>query len=298
MSDAANDKVSITSGATPVAIMPRAAQTAADVSGHYDELDRPYREIWGDHIHHGYWRTGRESPEEAVVALVDFVADRLALTPGMAVCDIGCGYGASGAYLAEHYGLAVTGLTISSAQARVAGGRRPAAGTFTCLERDWLDNRLPDACFDRAFAIESSEHMADKARFFSEAARTLRPGGRLVVGAWLASSAPSRWQVDHLLEPICREGRLPGMGNREDYEALARGAGFVPLGFDDISRNVRRTWAICARRLLLKLATDRHYRQLLASSHTRNRVFALTIFRLMIALRTGATRYGVFTWRK
>lgn len=283
---------------TRVAIMPGTAQTAADVSGHYDELDRAYREIWGDHIHHGYWRTGRESPEEAVEALVDLVADRLALAPGMAVCDIGCGYGAGGVYLAERHLAAVTGLTISSAQARVAEGRRPAAGAFTCLQRDWLDNHLPDACFDRAFAIESSEHMADKEGFFREAARTLRPGGRLVVCAWLARDAPSRWEVAHLLEPICREGRLPGMGDREDYEALAREAGFVPLGFDDIGRNVRRTWSICARRLLLKLATDRHYRRLLASPHTRNRVFALTIFRLMLALRTGAMRYGVFTWRK
>lgn len=286
------------SGTTRVAIMPRTAQTAADVRGHYDELDRAYRELWGDHIHHGYWRTGRESQEEAVETLVDLVADRLALAPGMAICDIGCGYGASGAYLAERHGVAVTGFTISSAQAQVAANRRPAAGAFTCFERDWMASGLPDSCFDRAFAIESSEHMPDKAAFFGETARTLRLGGRLVVCAWLARDAPSRWQVDHLLEPICREGRLPGMGTRRDYESLARDAGFVSLGFDDISRRVRRTWSICARRLAFRLATDGHYRQLLANPETRNRIFALTIFRLILALRTGAMRYGVFTWRK
>ena len=32
--------------------------------------------------------------------------------------------------------------------------------------------------------------------------------------------------------------------------------------------------------------------------HARNRVFALTIFRIMLAYRTGAMRYGVFTFRK
>ena len=92
--------------------------------------------------------------------------------------------------------------------------------------RDWLDNGLPDAAFDRAYAIESSEHMVDKARFFAEAQRVLKPGGRFVVCAWLEGEDATPWQVRHLLEPICREGRLPSMGSRADYEALAAAAGF------------------------------------------------------------------------
>ena len=45
----------------PRMIFPRDPQTAADVGGHYDELDETYRSIWGEHVHHGYWRTGRET---------------------------------------------------------------------------------------------------------------------------------------------------------------------------------------------------------------------------------------------
>src|SRR5687767_8178888 len=106
-------------------IVPRNMQTAADVSGHYDELDRIYREVWGEHVHHGYWRTGRESEREATEALVELVADRLDLRQGQAVCDIGCGYGASAEYLAARFGVHITGLTISAAQARFAEARRP-----------------------------------------------------------------------------------------------------------------------------------------------------------------------------
>jgi tocopherol O-methyltransferase len=276
-------------------IYPRDPQTAADVGGHYDELDETYRSIWGEHVHHGYWRTGRETPEEATDALVGLVAERLELRPGLKLVDIGCGYGASAARLAARDGVEVTGFTLSEAQWRVAAARE---GALDFYRRDWLDNGLPDAAFDGAYAIESSEHMVDKARFFAEAWRVLKPGGRLVVCAWLSRTGPNRIEIRHLLEPICREGRLPSMGTREDYEALAGAAGFVPLRYDDISRRVRRTWSICAGRAARKLATDRAFRRFAFAGTTKNRAFMLSVPRLMVALKTGSMRYGVFVWEK
>jgi tocopherol O-methyltransferase len=276
-------------------IIPRAPQTAADVAGHYDELDETYRAIWGEHVHHGYWRSGRESPEEATAALVDLVATGLDLAPGQRLVDIGCGYGATAARLAEAHRVAVTGFTLSQAQWQVAAAR---PGPLDFRLRDWLDNGLPDAAFDRAYAIESSEHMVDKALFFAEAWRVLKPGGRFVVCAWLAETGAGPFAVRHLLEPICREGRLPGMGTREDYEALADAAGFRLLDYEDISARVRKTWSICAGRAARRLVADRAFRRFAFARTTRNRSFMLSVPRLMLALRSGAMRYGVFTWDK
>ena len=274
-------------------IEPRTAQSGADVAGHYDELDHVYREIWGEHVHHGLWRTGRESVAEATDALSDLVAERLAPQTGDQLADIGCGYGATAARLAERLGVAVTGFTLSQEQARVARAR---PGPLTFHVRDWLDNGMSDASFDHAYAIESTEHMADKAGLFSEAARTLKPGGRFVVCAWLAQDAPRPWEIRHLLEPICREGRLPGMGTLGEYEGWAAGAGLHLVHYEDISRQVRRTWGIVTRRVLGKLLTARRYRRLVLSRSTRNRAFALSLPRLILAYRTGAMRYGVFTF--
>jgi tocopherol O-methyltransferase len=276
-------------------IVPKEQQSAAAVAAHYDELDPFYREIWGRHVHHGLWTTGRETPEEATDALVDLVARQLVLKAGDRVCDIGCGYGAAAARLASRHDVAVTGLTLSRVQAGHAERLAEADKRLTFACRDWLSNGLPDGGFDAAYAIESSEHMIDKARFFAEGFRVLRPGGRLCVCAWLARDGASPWEIRHLLEPICREGRLPGMGTEGDYRRLAWDAGFTIEAFTDISRQVSRTWTICARRVALKIVSDRAYARFLISRESRNRVFALTLARLIAAYRTGAMRYGVFT---
>lgn len=274
-------------------IVPDAPATAAHVALHYDELDPVYRRLWGDHVHHGYWRDGGETADQAVAALVTLVEDRLALEAGQAICDIGCGYGATAAALAGRHDVSILGLTLSVRQKAVADGR--VAG-FSCLVRDWMDNGLDGGAFDAAYAIESSEHMPDKQRFFTEARRILRPGGRLVVCAWLEGEATRPWQVRHLLLPICREGRLPSMGSQDDYAALAARAGFVLRDYQDISRQVRRTWSICLWRLLKGLATDRSLRGLAFNRATQNRDFMLTLPRLILAMRTGAMRYGIFQW--
>jgi tocopherol O-methyltransferase len=276
-------------------IVPRTAPGRGAVAAHYDDLDRFYRELWGEHVHHGLWRTGREGPAEAVLGLVHLVAARAAVAPGDRVCDVGCGYGGAARVLAREYGAEVTALTVSGAQHAYAVGLDPGAANPSYLLRDWAENGLPPDHFDAVLAIESSEHMADKPGFFAEACRVLRPGGRFVVCAWLAADRPRRWAVRHLLEPICREGRLPGMGTAGDYHDLARGAGLSPVGFEDLTRQVKRTWPLCAWRVLRGFAREPEYRRFLVRGRSPDRVFALTLFRIWLAYETGAMRYGVLS---
>ncbi len=139
-------------------IEPGTMQGRAEVADHYNELDRVYREVWGDHVHHGFWVTGRESSGDAVVALSDLVGDRLAPQPGQHLCDIGCGYGATAEHFAKRFGVEVTGFTLSAEQHGFAAAR---PGPLTFNLHDWLTNTCDDGAFDRAYAIESTEHMAD-----------------------------------------------------------------------------------------------------------------------------------------
>lgn len=269
-----------------------------DVARHYDQLDGFYREIWGEHVHHGLWETGRESSDEAVRALSHLVAAKAALVPGAEVCDLGCGYGGTSRLLADEYGARVTGLTVSPAQQRYAAEVTHTPGNPSYLVEDWMRNRRPDGAFDALVAIESTEHMADKPRVFSEAARVLKPGGRLVVCAWLAGGTLKPWQVRHLVEPVCREGRLPAMGTEEDYVAWMEQAGFAMKERLDVTRKVSRTWPICAWRFVVGLIRRPGYLRFLLDTRNDNRIFAITMVRIWVAYRTKAMRYVVFVAEK
>jgi tocopherol O-methyltransferase len=50
--------------------------------------------------------------------------------------------------------------------------------------------------------------------------------------------------------------------------------------------------------VLRKLVTTRRYRRYLFSRDNRHRQFALSLPRLILAYRSGAMRYGIFTFER
>lgn len=278
-------------------IVPRTPLMPAAVADHYDELDLFYREIWGEHVHHGLWRTKRDSPEQAVEQLALYTAAQAQIRAGDRVCDVGAGYGATARLLAQRLGAQVTAVTITPTQYEYACAQRVVSGQPEpqYLLQDWLHNDLPAQSFAALIAIESTEHMDDKLHCFAEMFRVLRPGGRVAICAWLARDKPRPWHIRWLLEPICREGRLPGMGSAQEYHDLLLRAGFTLEAYEDLSAQVWRTWPICVGRALRRIIREPRYRAYMLNRRQRNRIFLLTAVRIWLAYRTGAMRYGLFT---
>ncbi|NGX38854.1 MAG: 27-O-demethylrifamycin SV methyltransferase [Chlamydiae bacterium] len=279
-------------------IYPETTQSPEEVATHYNSLDQYYRKLWGEHLHHGFWKSGHESVEEATEELIRLVAEAGKITENSLVCDVGCGYGGTSRFLVEHYKAHLTSLTLSEAQLDYAKAQTPDTDNPNYLLSDFLQSELPSDHFDVVLSIESSEHMVDKKKFFHEVTRILKPGGRFVTCAWLAKNSPKKWEVKHFLEPICREGRLPSMGSELDYREMMVNAGLQEIAFRDISNSVKKTWAICIGRASKAFFSDKELRSYLLSRSSSDRVFAKTLLRLWGAYELKSMRYGLFTASK
>lgn len=276
-------------------IYPKTHPGREAIAQHYNSLDPFYRAIWGEHVHHGYWKTGRESVETATFQLVELVAEQAQISPGTKVCDVGCGYGATSRLLATKWGAEVTGLTISQSQLEYAKQQTVNPKNPQFLLCDFLENTLPDHSFDVVISIESSEHMPDKEKFFFESLRLLRPGGRFVTCAWLSANQTRPWEEKLFLEPICREGRLPSLGSEIEYRKMMEMAGFENIRYEELSDAVKKTWAICIRRMVKSFFTDSTLRNFILDEAAHDRIFAKTLFRLWAGYFFKSMRYGIFS---
>lgn len=262
------------------------------VAGHYDRLDHYYRRFWGEHLHHGLWANTAFTPAEAVRHLAHRVAEDAQIQPGHSICDVGCGYGAPARLWASAYGAEVVGFTVSEAQCDYAEQQRVDGPRPEYRVQDFLKNQLPDGSVDAVVAIESLTHIRDQPAVFREAARLLRPGGRLVACIWMAAPDPPRWARSVLLDPICKEGRLSGLPTMTDLFQWTTDAGLSVDYLDDVTELVRRTWSVVLGRLGRALLHDADLWNALFDRSVPDRVFARTLFRICIAQRVGALRYG------
>lgn len=143
--------------------------------------------MWGE----GFLSPG--GPEE--------VADMLAgrdIT-GWRVLDVGSGLGGVDVVLVErHRAGSVVGIDVEAQLVDAARELSVSKGMgdrlqFLLVEPGPLP--FPDQSFDLVFSKDAMVHVADKAFFFREGIRVLKPGGALVVADWL-------WAEDAATSPV------------------------------------------------------------------------------------------------
>jgi ubiquinone/menaquinone biosynthesis C-methylase UbiE len=202
----------------------------------------------GRHVHLGYWDAlpalavppaGGGEFEAAQARLTERIIGLAATRSGDAVLDIACGFGGTLAALDERFAdLRLTGLNIDRRQLALCRGavRRPG-NTLSLVAADACALPFPPAVFDRVFCVEAMFHFASRRRFLTEAARVLRPGGRLVVCDILLrqpqSSAP--WDAATIAAIIRRDyGPWPAPWVAvADILAWAEEAGLEPVEVQD-----------------------------------------------------------------
>jgi cyclopropane-fatty-acyl-phospholipid synthase len=126
---------------------------------------------------------GAQTLKDAQRTKLELVASKLDLQPGMALLDVGCGWGSFAIHAAQNYGVTVTGLTLSPSQADLAREHVATAGLSEQVEIRVADYReLPGGSFDAIASIGMSEHVGDSQidRYAATLYGLLRPGGVLL----------------------------------------------------------------------------------------------------------------------
>ena len=158
-------------------------QDEYDPAAHYDRVTEAWGLLLGDELHWGVFRSGDEPLAEATAELTTRMIQAAQLAPGQRVLDVGCGSGAPARRLASEQGVEVLGITTSQIGVETATLETARAGVagVTFEQRDGTANGLPDESFDRVWVLESSHLMPDRQAVVSEAARVLKPGGRVAL---------------------------------------------------------------------------------------------------------------------
>ncbi len=271
--------------------MAASADRRRRVTAHYDELSGHYAELWGEHIHHGYYARGDETRDEATQALVERLVEDMQLPRGATVLDVGCGIGGTARLLSRQYDCRVTGVTLSSVQACMARERGNGRYAPRFVVGDAAALPFVGA-FDALVAVEVLSHVDDRAAFFAQAARLLEPEGRMGIAAWLKSSDVSAAQERALVAPI-EEGMLVTLPTRQEYERLLAATGLRLDGYRDISSEVARTWDLC-----LELVTKPAVWSLAVQKGSDTLAFVRSFRAMRAGFSHGAFRYALITATK
>ena len=215
------------------------ARDQAVIAGHYDVPSAFYQLILDPSMAYScaYW-DGQRDLNGAQKAKLDLIMSKLALEPGQALLDMGCGWGSLTLHAARAR-VQVTGVTLSREQGGYVRQRARGLGLGDRAEVRIQDYRDPlDGPYDAIASVEMGEHVgaARYPAFCAALYGRLRPGGRLLIQQMSRTTRRGGG-------PFIESYIAPDMDMRPVGETirLIQDAGFEVLGVEAMREHYART---------------------------------------------------------
>ena len=176
------------------------------------------------------------------------LANRVSLQPGLHVLDVGCGLGGSARYLASEHGCYATGIDLTKEYVEVATALADLVGL-----KDRVEFRQSSALtipFDNnSFDVVWTEHVqmniSDKRAFYTEIARVLKPGGRLLFhDIFQGDGGPPHYPV-----PWAETSEIGFLATPETIRGLLNTLGFKLLSWENKSQHSLEWFAATLERI-------------------------------------------------
>ncbi|MCY3728820.1 MAG: methyltransferase domain-containing protein [Nitrospira sp.] len=213
------------------------------VSAYYAALTKPLLKYMGGTLaaHGGLWGPDTTSHRQAYTRANCTLVQGCDLDPGKWVLDAGCGVGGTAIWLAQTYGVHVTGLTNCEPHVSVARDLAEERGVGHLVEfrhGDFMDLPFPDACFDAVFNQESFCYAPDKLAYLQGVYRVLKPGGRWQGLDIMRSGAPLSESQEAIHASLQYSCRTPSLVSWRDVLAVLDEAGFEEIRERDLDSEV------------------------------------------------------------
>jgi ubiquinone/menaquinone biosynthesis C-methylase UbiE len=218
-----------------------------DVSGVYDLLSTTSPTEQGLYINLGYWCEATDF-DKASEALALLVGETARMGDSDTVLDCGFGFGDQDLLWAQKLRpKQIIGLNITASQVTVARRRVVEMGFEERIDLrhgSATDMPIESNSVDKVVALECAFHFHTRERFFREAWRVLRPGGRLVAADIIpmpaAQGAIARAQQRMSWALVAGKFAIPAENayTRPSYHAKLESSGFEDIQVESIRDKV------------------------------------------------------------
>ncbi len=218
------------------------------IISYYDNTWLDYRALWINKkdraLHFGYYETNTETHSEALMNLNKAMAQRANIDARDHVLDAGCGQGGSALWLAANIGCTVSGITLVPHQVEIASKEakhRNLQDKVKFFVADYTQTDFENASYDVVWACESLCHAADKKKFYTEAYRLLKAGGRLIAAEYIRNSRTNKPEDEYYLRHWCDGWSMSDLDTWDEHLKNMTDAGFVNANTEDVTKHTGKS---------------------------------------------------------